>query len=43
MARHVIWTPLAQQKRKEILEFWIEKTQSKEYSIKLNQLSASEV
>lgn len=38
MARHVIWTPLAQQKRKEILEFWIEKTQSKSFSIKLNNL-----
>lgn len=38
MARKVIWSPLAQQKRKEILEFWIEKTQSKNYSIKLNNL-----
>jgi len=38
MARQVIWTPLAQQKRKEILKFWIEKTQSKTYSTKLNNL-----
>lgn len=38
MARTVIWTPLAQRKRKEILEFWTERNKSTAYSKKLNSL-----
>ena len=38
MAKRVIWSPLASQRRKEILQFWIEHNQSNSYSIKLNEL-----
>lgn len=38
MAKRVIWSPLAQQKRKEILKFWIQHNKSISYSIKLNTL-----
>ncbi|HCX23929.1 MAG: addiction module toxin RelE [Flammeovirgaceae bacterium] len=38
MARKVIWSPLAQQKRKEILLYWIERNKSKDFSRKLNKL-----
>ena len=38
MARKVIWAPLAQQKRKEILLYWIERNKSKDFSRKLNKL-----
>ncbi len=38
MAKEVIWSPLAKQKRIEILQFWIEHNQSNTYSLKLNEL-----
>lgn len=38
MALQVIWSPLAQQKRKDILKYWIEHNGSNTYSIKLNYL-----
>ncbi|WP_258098559.1 type II toxin-antitoxin system RelE/ParE family toxin [Marinoscillum pacificum] len=38
MARKVIWSPLAQHKRKKILLYWIERNKSKDYSRKLNKL-----
>jgi toxin YoeB len=36
--RKIIWTQKAHQERKEILAYWIERNQSKAYSIKLNKL-----
>lgn len=36
--RKVIWTRSANIERKEILEYWIVRTSSKRYSIKLNKL-----
>lgn len=38
MVREVIWSPLARNKRKQILKFWIEHNQSATFSLKLNQL-----
>jgi len=38
MALKVVWSPLAQQKRKDILNYWTEQNQSNTYSIKLNTL-----
>ncbi|MEQ8546838.1 MAG: type II toxin-antitoxin system RelE/ParE family toxin [Cyclobacteriaceae bacterium] len=38
MALKIIWSPLAQQKRKEILIYWEERNSSKQYSRKLNAL-----
>lgn len=38
MVRRVVWTPLAQKNRKEILKYWIEHNQSNRYSKKLNHL-----
>lgn len=36
--RKIIWTKKAHEERKEILDYWIERNQSKTYSIKLNKL-----
>lgn len=36
--RKIVWTQKANQERKEILAYWIERNQSKVYSIKLNKL-----
>ena len=36
--RKIIWTQKANEERKEILAYWIERNQSKVYSIKLNKL-----
>ncbi|WP_018675100.1 type II toxin-antitoxin system RelE/ParE family toxin [Riemerella columbina] len=36
--RKIIWTEKANIERKEILEYWISRNQSKVYSIKLNRL-----
>lgn len=36
--RKIIWTLKANQERKEILTYWIERNQSKTYSLKLNKL-----
>lgn len=38
MVRRVIWTPRAQEEKKEVLKYWIRRTQSKAYSRKLNLL-----
>ena len=38
MAREVVWTRKAIEDRKAILLYWIQKTKSKAYSIKLNTL-----
>ena len=38
MAKRVIWSPLAKKKRREILEYWINRNKSKTYSRKLNSL-----
>jgi len=38
MARKIIWSPLAQRKRIQILRFWIEHNKSTSYSKKLNLL-----
>ncbi|HNP17502.1 MAG TPA: hypothetical protein PKL31_03620 [Fulvivirga sp.] len=38
MARKIIWTPLALEKRYQILGFWIEHNKPNSYSIKLNNL-----
>ncbi|MDW3208368.1 MAG: type II toxin-antitoxin system RelE/ParE family toxin [Reichenbachiella sp.] len=38
MALQIIWSPLAQQKRKTILNYWIERNSSVDYSRKLNAL-----
>lgn len=36
--RKIVWTHKANEERREILAYWIERTQSKGYSIKLNKL-----
>jgi len=36
--RKIVWTQKANQERKDILAYWIERNQSKSYSIKLNKL-----
>jgi len=36
--RKIVWTQKANEERKEILAYWIERNQSKTYSIKLNNL-----
>jgi toxin YoeB len=36
--RKIVWTQKANEERKEILAYWIERNQSKAYSIKLNDL-----
>lgn len=36
--RKIVWTEKANLERKEILSYWIERNQSKVYSIKLNKL-----
>ncbi len=38
MALRIVWSPLAQQKRKEILSYWKERNSSNTYSRKLNDL-----
>jgi plasmid stabilization system protein ParE len=38
MAKRIIWSNRAQQDRKEILAYWIDRNKSKTYSLKLNQL-----
>jgi plasmid stabilization system protein ParE len=38
MARQVVWSKRAQNDRKEILQFWTEKTQSTTYSKKLDSV-----
>jgi toxin YoeB len=38
MAKQIVWSPLAVQKRLEILTFWIKKNKSDIYSKKLNKL-----
>lgn len=38
MVRRVIWTPRAQEERKEVLNYWVKRTRSKNYSKKLNLL-----
>lgn len=36
--RKIVWTKKANQERKEILAYWIERNKSKTYSVKLNNL-----
>ena len=36
--RKIVWTQKANEERKDILAYWIERNQSKTYSIKLNNL-----
>ena len=36
--RKIVWTQKAFEERKEILAYWIERNQSKTYSVKLNKL-----
>jgi addiction module RelE/StbE family toxin len=36
--RKIVWTHKANEERKEILAYWIERNQSKTFSIKLNNL-----
>jgi len=38
MAKRLIWSPVARQIRKEILQYWILRNKSKRYSQKLNIL-----
>ena len=38
MAKTIVWSPLAQSKRKEILAFWIKNNKSNRYSATLNKL-----
>lgn len=38
MALEIVWSPTAQQKRKEILSYWKERNSSDSYSRKLNSL-----
>lgn len=38
MARRVIWTRKAIEERKIILSYWVHRTKSKAYSLKLNNL-----
>lgn len=40
-SRKITWTDKANTERKEILEYWIERNQSKAFSIKLNRLIVS--
>src|ERR1035437_8499482 len=41
MARKIIWSLQAQNDRKKILEFWIQRNKSKTYSLKLNKIFKS--
>jgi toxin YoeB len=36
--RKIVWTQKANEERKEILAYWIERNQSKTFSVKLNKL-----
>jgi toxin YoeB len=36
--RKIVWTQKANKERKEILVYWLERNQSKTYTIKLNKL-----
>lgn len=38
MAKTIVWSKIAQERRFEILDFWVNKTKSTDYSIKLNDL-----
>lgn len=38
MAKHVIWTQRAQEDRKQILKYWLDRNKSSIYSRKLNSL-----
>jgi plasmid stabilization system protein ParE len=38
MVKQIIWSKLAQENRKSILQYWIDRNKSKAYSIKLNQI-----
>ena len=38
MAKKIIWTPRAQNDRKQILEYWINRNESNTYSIKLDNI-----
>lgn len=38
MVKRVIWSPRAQEERKEILDYWFKRNKSKTYSRKLNRL-----
>jgi toxin YoeB len=38
MAKQIIWSNLAQEDRKSILQYWIDRNKSNTYSIKLNQI-----
>lgn len=38
MAKRIIWSPIAREIRKEILQYWIRRNKSKRYSKKLNTL-----
>jgi plasmid stabilization system protein ParE len=38
MSNRVIWSSLAKRKRRDILEYWINRNKSKTYSRKLNSL-----
>lgn len=40
MAKKIVWTRKANKERREILDYWVERNQSKVYSIKLNKLIA---
>ncbi len=37
MAKRVIWTDTAKNQRKDILEFWYNKTGNKKYSVKISK------
>jgi plasmid stabilization system protein ParE len=41
MAKQIVWTHTAQIERKEILEYWIKRNKTKNFSIKLNKLFIS--
>jgi len=38
MAKRLVWSSIAKQIRKEILQYWIQRNKSKHYSKKLNSL-----
>lgn len=38
MAKRLVWSPIAKEVRKEILQYWIKRNKSKHYSRKLNTL-----
>ena len=38
MVKKIIWSKLAQEDRKSILQYWIDRNKSNNYSIKLNQI-----